>query len=245
MNIRFYITLFVCLSVFFSESYVFADQFPVILEAKVKAVISAEREGVLNRLDVDAGDRVKKGGVMGVVFHKDLILRKQLSQATRKYLTFQVDNLEKLNAKGIATDEEVIRARMDLAVNGKEIEMIKDNIYRSRIRAPFSGIIVSRLIQPHEWVRPGQPIVEMYDPRQLRIVADIPFDMAVKLKSGQTHQFFFRDIEQEISGKLSVFSPQVDVRSNTVKIYWTVNIPKKERVEVMPGMKGVLRLGSE
>ncbi|GBC61688.1 hypothetical protein DENIS_2650 [Desulfonema ishimotonii] len=222
-----------------------AEQFPAVVEAEVRAVIAAERDGALSRLDADTGDRVRKGALLGVVFHKDLILRKEAQTATRDYLAIQAENLTKLNARGLATDEELAKAKMDLAVNDKEIRMVENNIDRSKIRAPFSGVIVARHIQPHEWVQSGQPVVEMYDPRQLRIVADIPADMAVKLETGQESVFYFSEISQEVRGTLKVFAPQVDVRSNTIKVYWRVDGAALKKARLLPGMKGVLKLGAD
>ncbi|MFP4350510.1 MAG: efflux RND transporter periplasmic adaptor subunit [Desulfococcaceae bacterium] len=223
---------------------VFGDQFPAVVEAEQRAVLSAEREGVLSELSVDTGRRVQKNERVAEVYHRDLILQKELREATREYLQIQVDNLTRLNSKGMVTDEEVARARMELEVNRKEINLVENQIERSRLHAPFAGIVMTRHIQPYEWVRPGQPVVELYHPLQLRIVSDIPSDLAVGLKKGQEHKFFFSDLQREVIGRLEVFSPQVDVRSNTIKILWSVK-QGAEEPELLPGMKGVLKLGTE
>lgn len=219
-----------------------ADRYPVVVEAQVKAVIAAERAGVLSRLRVDAGDRVKKGRVLATVFHEGLVLRKELYEANKKYFAFQVDNLTKLNEKGIATDQELEKARMDLAVNSKEIGMVQTEIDRSVIRAPFSGVVVNRQVQPHEWVTPGKPVVEMYNPAKLRVVADLPSNVGVNLKPGRTDSFYFPDLKSEVEGKLQVVVPRVDVRSNTIKVYWRVN--RAQAKELMPGMKGILEIAA-
>lgn len=221
-----------------------AEQFPAVVEAEERAVLAAEREGVLSELRVGPGDSVKKGDILGGVFHKDLVLQKEVRLATREYLEIQVENLTKLSGRGMVTDEELAKAKMDLAVNGKEISLVENQIDRSRLRAPFSGVVVTRHVQPHEWVRPGQPVVEMYNPRELRIVCDIPADLAFRLREGEEHRFAFPDIQGEVAGRLAIFSPQVDVRSNTIKIYWSV--PRgAETARLLPGMKGALKLGTE
>ncbi|MCP4349130.1 MAG: efflux RND transporter periplasmic adaptor subunit [Desulfobacterales bacterium] len=231
--------------IIFAVQTAFAEQFPVVVEAEVRAILSAEREGVLSSLKVDTGDWVKKGTTLAVVFHKNIILKKEQHEARRKYLAIQVENLTKLNEKNLVTHEELARAKMEQVVNAKEITIDETLIKRSKIRAPFSGTVVSRHIQPHEWVKPGQPVVELYNPGRLRIVADIPSDIAVGLKKGQIHTLFFPDLNQQVKAKIKVFSPQVDVRSNTIKVYWRVYSEKKKKTKVrlLPGMKGVLKIG--
>ncbi len=222
-----------------------AEQFPAVVEAEVRAVIAAEQEGVLYDLDVDVGDGVGAGQVLAVVFHRDLTLKLEQEEATREYFEVLVENMTKLNEKGLVTNEELAKARMESEVNAKEIERYQSMIERSHIKAPFSGLVVSRQIQPHEWVRPGQPVIELYDPRKLRIVADIHANIAHRMKAGESHPIFFPDLDQEVPAKVAVFAPQVDVRSNTIKVYWRVDGAKGRKAGLLPGMKGVLQLGSE
>lgn len=244
MKKKYFPSFILLLLLLITDSAGAAEQFPVVVEAAAKAMLTAQRSGVLSRLNVSAGDSVKKNQVLGVVFHEDLILKKQQAQARKKYLDIQVENLGKLNEKGIVTNEEVAKARMELAVNEKEISMIQSEIDRSKIRSPFSGLVVARHVQPHEWVTPGRDMVELYDPRKLRIMADIPSEIAMKLKPGDTDIIFFPDLKQDVKAVFKVLSPQVDVRSNTIKVYWTVSGEEMKKVLLLPGMKGVLKLGS-
>ncbi|QTA87857.1 efflux RND transporter periplasmic adaptor subunit [Desulfonema magnum] len=242
MKYKQFILVFFGISILLSMGHtLWADQFPVVVEAEVRAVLSAERSGVLSSLKVDVGDTVKKGAVVGVVFHRELILKKEQREANRRYKKVQVENLTKLNDKGLVTDEELAKAKMELVINEKEISMIQTEIEHSNIRAPFSGRVVTRHIQPHEWVTPGREVVELYDPRKLRIVADIPADIAVEWNKGKTDSLYFPDLKKDIKAKLKVFSPQVDVRSNTIKVYWTVSNKERKTAHLLPGMKGVLK----
>ena len=222
-----------------------AEQFPVVVEAKSRAVLAAELEGVLTYLEVDVGDSVKDGAVLAEVYHQDRLLHRERLAATRSYYQILVENLTRLNEKGLATDEELAKAEMELKVNAKEIEIVDSQIARAQVRAPFSGTVVTRHIQPHEWVQPGQPVLEIYDRRKLRIVADIAADVAVTMKVGDEENIHFPDLGASVSARLSVFSPQVDVRSNTIKVFWSVKDRDARRVGLLPGMKGVLEYGAE
>lgn len=235
--------LILVISIVFVQT-VFAERYPVVVEAEVRALIPAEWGGVFTGLDVDTGDSVAKGDLLGVVYHEDLILKKEKLEATQEYLEIQVENLTKLNAKGLTTDEELAKAKMEFKVNQKEIRIIETQIKSSEIRAPFSGTVIERHIQPHEWIKPGQAVLELLDHRKLRIVGDIPADIAVRMKKGQKHMLHFEDLKTDIRAKIKDTSPQVDVRSNTIKVIWRVD-KKGKGVKLLPGMKGVLKLGSD
>ena len=233
---------FLLFALLFVSGSVWADEFPVVVEAEVRATLSAERSGVLSKLNVDVGDYIKKGRTVGVVFHDDIVLKKQQREVSKKYKDVQLENLTKLNEKGLATDEEVAKAKMDSVVNEKEIRIIQTEIDRSRIRAPFSGRVIERLVQPHEWVTPGKEVIKMYAPRKLRIVADIPADIAVEWEKAKEDILFFPDLNKEVKAKIKVFAPEVDVRSNTIKVYWTVSSKEMKKADLLPGMKGILKI---
>lgn len=230
-------------SVFFHPAL--AEQFPAVVEAKESAVLAAEREGTLTRLAVDVGDRVEKGTVLGMVFHQDLILTKEKAEATDKYLKILVENLRRLNSRGLVTDEELAKAEMDLVVNEKEIELVETDIRRSRLVAPFPGRVVKRHTQPHEWVQVGQPVIELYNPKELQIVTDLPTDLAFQQEAGDVLLMQFPDLNQQIEARLKIFSPKVDVRSNTIKVFWEIDSREGREIGLKPGMKGFLELVNE
>lgn len=220
--------------------------FPVVIEARDRAVLAAERAGVLDALNVFPGDRVAKGEVIATIANNDLHLKLKELQAKEKYYVFSVDNLCKLRDSGCASKEEVAKTSMERDVNAAQLDQIRNEILRTRIKAPFSGRVLERMIHAHEWVKPGQAVVEVYDPTHLLIMANIPAKVASSMKPGMQHTFDFHDQNVTVSGRLTVLVPQVDVRSNTVKVYWSV-VGKNARVRASlePGMKGVVQIGSK
>jgi len=86
------LSLFLVFSAFFIQA-AHADSFPVVVEAEVRALIPAEWGGVFTGPDVNTGDSVAKGDLLGVVYHQDLILKKERLEATQEYLEIQVENL--------------------------------------------------------------------------------------------------------------------------------------------------------
>ena len=42
------------------------------------------------------------------------------------------------------------------------------------MRAPFAGVVASRDVEPGETVAPGQPLMRVYEPRELRIEVAVP-----------------------------------------------------------------------
>ncbi len=216
------------------------ESYPVVFEAIQRAVLSAERAGSLNRLKVDVGDRVKKGNTIAKVDTSELALQKKSNQVALNYLETQISDLSRLIQRGLATNEEISKARMERDVTKTEQDIIVRKIINSSIRAPFSGIILKRHTQPHEWVTAGQPVVELVDTSKLRAMGNLPAAMAVSLEKGAEHSFYVSDLDISVTGKVEAVAPQVDERSNTAQVIWTVD---KGEHKLLPGMKGEVRIG--
>lgn len=238
---RFFVLCLMCVMLVLSTANA-DDGFPVVVEAEVRAVLSIQQAGALNNMKTNVGDYVKKKELLAKVYYYDLALEKKQRKVSAAYYAKQVANLTKLNSKGLATNEELEKAMMDKDMNDIQVRIIQTRISKSILTAPFSGFIVARHAQPYEWVNSGQPVFEMYDPRKLRIVASIPSKTAVHFKPGRVDNFYFPDMEKTVQGKLKLIVQEVDVRSNTIKIYWQVNVKKYKWL--LPGMRGGLRLGS-
>lgn len=211
------------------------QRYPVIFDVEERAVLSAERDGVLTRLDVDVGDSVRKGDVLASVYAGDLGIQRRQAQAERNFLASQMENLSNLNRRGLATDEEVSKTKTELAKADAAIELLTAQISHSVIRAPFDGVVVQRAMSAHEWVTAGKPVVEILNPRKIRIVSNLPSSLVVNLPAGTTHKVWVADLQNEVTAMVRTTVPAVDEQSNTVGVIWDIiKMPEG----LLTGMKG-------
>jgi len=214
--------------------------YPVVLESDQHARLSSEMNGVLRTLAFDVGATVKKGDVIATVDTRELELQKKRSSVAMNHLNVQVKDLSGLIQQGLATNEDLARARMQRDVAQTEIEIYGLQIAKSTIRAPFACSVVRRHVQPHEWVTAGQPVVDVVGLESIRAVANIPAGVVVTLKPEQTHSVFVTDLGLEVTGKIIAVAPEVDERSDTAQVIWQLDAAGKN---LMPGMKGEVRIG--
>ncbi|MDM8515289.1 efflux RND transporter periplasmic adaptor subunit [Desulfobacterales bacterium HSG16] len=229
--------------ILFSGTFVFAQQsFPVIFESTRKAVLSAQLAGVLTSIKYEVGAYVKKGKAIARIDTRELQLRKKRANLSAKHLKVQVEDLERLIQSGLATNEDLAKARMERDVSRTDISILKLQISKSGIYAPFSCVLVRRMAQPHEWVTAGQPVVEVIDPSKLKAVGNIPSQMAVTMKKGDKHTFYITDLDISVEGTVLAVVPIVDELSNTAQVVWKV---EKGKTKLMAGMKGEVRFDRE
>jgi RND family efflux transporter MFP subunit len=77
-------------------------------------------------------------------------------------------------------------ARGDLAVARARLEQNMDLLARTRVLAPFDGIVVERLMTPGERVEEGSNVVRLVDQAHLEIIARAPLEYYRFVERGQS-----------------------------------------------------------
>ncbi|MFT5701250.1 MAG: RND family efflux transporter MFP subunit [Desulforhopalus sp.] len=108
------------------------------LEAKNQRVIVAPQDGYIAESNVRSGDIIHKGELLAKLDDKDLYLQRQ------KWLS-QLEQLRREYREALAQHDRskvnIIQSRLRQA--GAQINLVEEQLVRSRFIAPFDGIVVS------------------------------------------------------------------------------------------------------
>jgi len=234
-------------------------------DAKLAAEVSGRLLGV-----AEIGTVAKKGEAVARIEDTALKLRlaEQKAEVARaearlKYLANEERRFEKLAKSNLAavtkleetrSDRDV--ARGDLDVARSRMEQIQDQLGRTRIAAPFGGIVVERLAMPGERVAAGTDVVRMVDQQRLEIVARAPLDyfsvvkqgQALLLKTGRVEaQGVVRTVVAVGSENTHQFELRLDVGANLFPVGQTLRVfvPTAESREVLAVPRDALVLRPE
>src|SRR5688572_3149320 len=145
------------------------------LDAKERAEVASEVDGVVTELAVDEGDRVEEGALLLAVDPEKRALavanaRAMQSDAQAALAEAERDaaRVRKLHDSGIASDAALdkvetglARARSRLEAIRAELGVTERALRDANVRAPFSGWIARRDVSRGEYVRTGQPLFEL------------------------------------------------------------------------------------
>ncbi|MDB5048426.1 MAG: efflux transporter periplasmic adaptor subunit [Fibrobacteres bacterium] len=110
----------------------------------------------------------------------------------------------------------------------------------SRCQAPFTGVLVSRMIDRFQTVAPGAPTVRIAATSRLQAVVAIPESEARDFREGQTAEFsLVQDSAHVFTGKLKSIDRAVEAHNRTVMA--RIDIPNSGNV-LRPGMVGKTRI---
>lgn len=147
------------------------------------ADINAQVTGYLKSVRVDIGDRVRRGDILADISVPELTNHFVKSLADFQYHQILLERYRKtlLSSPDLISTEEVDLARNKYLVSLAELRKLANELQFSVIRAPFSGIITRRYMDPGALVGPlrsknGAPasLFRLDDLRKVRVLMDIP-----------------------------------------------------------------------
>ncbi len=137
---------------------------------------------------------------------------RQLNSQLRRQLELQGSNLVS------EFELEQTEANRDLAVTDAKLikvrlRQIDDQIRRADVRAPFSGVITSRLHRTGEDVARGEVLAQMTDILNMEVRAFVPLKHLPRTVVGESIDVFATDTQ--FSGNIRSLVPTGDIRSQT------------------------------
>ena len=209
------------------------------VQARHTHKIGPTSAGRLKRLDVEVGDAVKVGQVLGEMDPVDLDERLRAQQAAiesveaalrqaevrQAFAQTQASRYEQLLAVRGTSEESAVIKRQELAVADAALGAAREDVQRWRaewgavraqrgnlvLRAPVAGLVVARDVEPGTTVVAGQAVVEVIDPSSLWV--DTRFDQvsAAGLAAGLPAQLLLRSRRsQGVSGRVLRVEPRAD-----------------------------------
>jgi membrane fusion protein, multidrug efflux system len=188
------------------------------IEANEQVEIRSEISGIVEGIYFQEGSNVSKGQLLFKV--NDIELRAQLGQATTKEnLASENERRAKLllNKEAISQEEFDI-AKADLKLAQAQTQLIKAQIAKTNVRAPFSGKIGLRSISTGTYVTPNILVAKLVNTEKLKITFSIPEKYVSQIKSNSNMSFTVAGSTEKYNAKVYAIEPEVAVATRTLQI---------------------------
>ena len=209
------------------------------VEARYTYKIGPTFTGRVKRLDVQVGERVKSGQLLGEMEPVDLDERIRSQEAAFKranaalseaearhaYAETQLRRFEKLFEVRSTSEESVTTKRQELQIADAGLSAAREELSRVRfdrealeaqranlkLVAPVDGLVAQRNADPGTTVVAGQPVVEIIDPRSLWINTRFDQISAAGLAAEQSARIVLRSRSgQQLAGRVLRVEPMAD-----------------------------------
>ena len=160
------------------------------------ATVSSEVGGRVLSMNVSVGSAVSSGAVLAKLNDRDF--RLQIDEARSSVSKEQVDLArEDYERKQRLFDERVVtRSVVDASKNSflalesaydtsrARIRQLEEQLSKSTIRAPFSGVVVRTFVSAGELIGPGSPVVQLEDQSSMVAELEVPDRDIVRVSLG-------------------------------------------------------------
>jgi len=196
--------------------------FTGIFEPYRETKISAEIQGKINQITVDAGSILTKGQTL--VRLDDALLRLQLQSVEIQIegLTADVNRYTILSKADAVQGIQLEKAELGLKSAQVQRASIQEQIHKTTLRAPFSGVVYAKLNEVGGFAAPGVPLLHIIDIGQLKFTINVPESDLEYFKMGQTHEIIV-DVfpDKKLAGKVSMIASKANA-GNSFPIQFTV-----------------------
>lgn len=210
---------------------------------KKETKLSSETQGKIARLLVDEGSNVSKGQTL--IQLDNSLLRIKIQAIEAKIQALEVD----VNRFTILTQADAIQGvqleKVELGLKSARIEKLAllEQINKTKIRAPFSGIVTAKFSEVGAFAAPGMPLLQITDIRQLKFNIQVSDQELPFFNLGDNFQII-PDAYSEMSftGKVSMIGSKANMGSSFPIQFLLTN---SKNLDIKSGMFGTVKRSGE
>lgn len=174
-----------------------------------EANITATTAGRVTQVSFDLGSQVRQGAVLVQLDNKLKELSLEATELNIDKLKKDVTRYNTLLAGNATTEIQVNETKYNYENAVNQAEQIKKQILDANVKAPISGQIVKKDIEPGEYISPGTVLGTVLDVARLKVNVLVNESDVYRLHKGQTVRIT-ADVfpGKTFSGQISYIAPQ-------------------------------------
>ncbi|MCU7803953.1 MAG: efflux RND transporter periplasmic adaptor subunit [Candidatus Thiodiazotropha sp. (ex Lucinoma borealis)] len=189
------------------------------LRANESVVIRPEIEGRITKINFSEGGAIKQGELL--IALDDSIYAAELRQSEAR-LALGRSNYKRattLKKQGYGSEQDRDQTASELQVNQAEVVLAKARLEKTRIMAPFDGLLGLRLVSVGDYLKTGQDIVTLLDLSLLKVDFRLPETILADVKVGQEIEVVLDAFPgQGFNGEVYAIDPQIDLNGRSLLV---------------------------
>lgn len=248
------------------EADVYVASGPIVVENQVD--VAAQRSGLVTRVLAEVGKSVHKGDTLALLDDRQVSADREAAAAKVLGLEADVKNweaevkvlqsdkdradkmweaqlitkeeVEHVRYKEVADEYELERARQAVQIARDQLRSLEMELEKTRITAPFDGIIARRYVRAGQQVAVGDRLFWVTAVSPLQVKFTLPEKFLAKLKRGNKLEVVAAEVPgPSHTARIIQISPVIDPSSGTIEVLAEVVGPA---VDLRPGMTVQIRL---
>ena len=191
-----------------------------------------EVSGRVTGLYINEGSYIQKGALLVKLFDGDLQAQVKKQEAQLAIAEKTTERYGQLLKIGGISQQEYDLSSLQIANIKADIGLLKTDIDRTEIRAPYSGQIGLRNISLGAYVTPQTVVATIQQTDRLKLEFTIPEIYTADVKDGQQVGFFLEGYDKKFTARVMATEAAVTPDSRTLKIRAVV---QRQDARLTPG----------
>ena len=180
------------------------------IQADEQVEIRSEIAGVLNEIHFDEGARVRSGQLLVKIDDTQLTAERDRTLHRVELARLRESRFEGLAGQGLISQDEYDLALSQLRVLDAELRLAEARLEKTRITAPFGGVIGFRAVSPGSAITPQTRIATLQKLDRVKLEFSVPERYAAWVRPGGSAAFRVRGSERDFEARIYAVEPSVD-----------------------------------
>ena len=210
------------------------------VNTKQNLVIYPEYSGILSRVYVKEGQRVFKGQQLAKIDDGGLSLQVSQLQIQADLAKTTFERQQRLWNQKIGSEIQYLQAKSNYQAQQKAVKQLQQQVNKTIVRAPFTGIIDNVITEQGSVVAPGQSqLFRIVNLQNMYIETDVPERYITNIVKGKNVVVEFPILGKTIDAKIRQASSFINPANRTFKIEVAIDNKKKE---IKPNLTAKLKI---
>jgi RND family efflux transporter MFP subunit len=210
------------------------------VETKKNVVITPEMPGILNRVYVKEGDKVVKGQLLAKIDDGGLSQQIASLQIQADLAKTTYDRQSRLWEQKIGSEIQFLQAKSTYESAVESVNQLKQQLAKSNVRAPFSGVVDDVITEQGNVVAAGQTqLIRIVNLEDMYIKTDIPESYITSIVEGKDVEVEFPILGKSIQSKIRQTGNFINPSNRTFNV--EIAVPNKDKT-IKPNLTARLKI---
>lgn len=197
--------------------------------------LAAGIEGKLKTFAVRTGSTIEEGGLIASFACEQEEAENQIAAAKVKVAEKNFEINRKLDAFQNVSEVELSMSEAEVEIAKAEAKRTGAVVKNCSIRAPFNATVTEKMAQAHQYVKKGDPLLEIVDTENLEIEMVLSSVDVTRYSTGQRFSILIDETGQLARATINRVVNVIDPVSQTVRV---IGVLDDNTSGLMPGMSG-------
>ncbi|HED31233.1 MAG TPA: efflux RND transporter periplasmic adaptor subunit [Prosthecochloris aestuarii] len=234
--------------------------YPAEIRARSSSMLSFRVDGLVEHIEKTPGEHVQKGELLMKLDQADYYDNLRVLQAELKGAQARADKAlqDFRRAQELRNEDVISQADYDGAKSahasaaaavehlGARVSLARHQLEYTRLYAPYHATVTGQMVEEHELVRAGQPVMSVHDISTLEVECHVPENDIARLKParGMKALVTLPSFQKKVfEASLQEWSTSADKTLRTYAMRFS--LPAPEHVTILPGMTAHINISAE